>query len=135
VAGRGWIAAGSITAALGVAIGAFGAHGLEAALKSLLGETVDVAAKSATFETAVRYQMYHALGMIVAGLIAGRGRNVPASIAGWLFLFGVAVFSGLLYALVFGGPSILGAIVPIGGGAMIAGWIALAAAGWNVDAA
>lgn len=129
--GRAWIVAGSVTAAAGVAIGAFGAHGLEDALKGLFGESADIAGKSATFETAVRYQMFHAIGMILAGLVAGRGSAKAASIAGWLFLCGAAVFSGSLYALVFGAPGFLGAIVPFGGVAMIAGWFVLAVAGWN----
>lgn len=131
MAGRGWIAAGGIAAALGVAIGAFGAHGLEDALRSIFGESADLAGKLANFETAVRYQMFDAIGMILAGLVAGRGCPKWASLAGWLFLFGAVVFSGLLYALVFGAPGKFGEIVPFGGLAMIAGWIFLAVAGWK----
>lgn len=99
---------------LAVALGAFGAHGLQ----DLVTE-----ARLQTFETAVRYQMYHALALFaVVGLI----RWTPSPLlgwAGWLLIAGVLIFSGSLYLLVFTNASWLGAVAPIGGTAMIAGWL------------
>jgi uncharacterized membrane protein YgdD (TMEM256/DUF423 family) len=91
----------------------------------------EIAKRLANFDTAVRYQMYHALGLVALGLLATRQRSAWFTAAGWLFLGGVAIFCGLLYALVFSGPKVLGAIVPLGGLAMIAGWVALAVGAWR----
>jgi uncharacterized membrane protein YgdD (TMEM256/DUF423 family) len=93
----------------------------------------EIAKRLANFDTAARYQMYHALGLVTLGLLAARGPSRWFTTAGWLFLGGVAIFSGLLYGLVFSGPKILGAIVPIGGLAMILGWVALAAGAWRIS--
>ena len=90
----------------------------------------ELAHRLANFDTAVRYQMYHALGLIALGLLMTSRRSRWFTATGWLFLGGVAIFCGLLYALVFSGPRVLGAIVPIGGLAMIAGWVALAMGAW-----
>lgn len=110
----GW---GSILAGLAVAAGAFGAHGLK---------TVLAADDLAIWEIAVRYQMYHALGLILAGVlgVADRTRSVRGT--AWCFLVGIGVFCGLLYALALTQLKILGAIVPIGGVAFILGWVLLA---------
>jgi len=107
---------GAILGGLGVVFGAFGAH----ALKSRLAlDRLEI------FETGVRYQLVHALALLaVAALL----REAPEA-AGrptWLFLSGTVVFSGTLYALALGGPKWLGAVTPIGGLALIGGWIALA---------
>jgi uncharacterized membrane protein YgdD (TMEM256/DUF423 family) len=109
-----WIAIGALLGAAGVALGAFGAHGLEGL---------------ANHETAVRYQMWHALAIVVVGIVLGIRPSPWWNAAGWAFLAGVVIFSGLLYVLVLAGPSWrwLGAIVPIGGLSLIAGWILLAA--------
>jgi uncharacterized membrane protein YgdD (TMEM256/DUF423 family) len=120
VSPRTWIIVGAVFGALAVGTGAFGAHGL----KDRLAET----GKSETYETAVRYQMYHALALVLLGLV---GLHMPApslTVAGVCFTAGILIFSGLLYPLALGGPKILGAIVPIGGLSFIAGWIALAVA-------
>lgn len=115
---------GALLAGLAVALGAFGAHGLK---KLVPPETV------ATFETGVRYQMYHALALLLAGLIAERLTSVWLKRAAWCFLIGILLFSGSLYLLTvlkatdsvgLGG---LGLITPIGGVFFIAGWICLAA--------
>jgi uncharacterized membrane protein YgdD (TMEM256/DUF423 family) len=113
---------GSLLGALSVALGAFGAHGLRSRLPM---ERLD------NFETAARYQMYHALALLAASFASGAA---PASslpvIAGWLFIAGILLFSGSLYLLVFTGRRAWGAVTPFGGLAFIAGWICLAIAGW-----
>jgi uncharacterized membrane protein YgdD (TMEM256/DUF423 family) len=116
---RTFLILGSLSGALAVALGAFGAHGLKSVLSPDL---------LATFETGVRYQMYHALALVAVALVATRW---PATgllaAAGWLFVAGTVLFSGSLYLLAFTGVRWLGAITPLGGGvAFIAGWLCLA---------
>ena len=109
---------GALLAGLAVVVGAFGAH----ALQDLLIATN----REATFESAVRYQMYHALALLVLGLA---GDRIPASARGWvggLFLVGVLLFSGSLYLLCLLQLPWMGAITPIGGLCFIAGWVLLA---------
>lgn len=108
---------GSVLAFLAVAAGAFGAHALRARLTP--GDL-------AIFETAARYQMYHALALLAAAWAAGRWPGGAAHAAGWLFLAGTLVFSGSLYLLVLSGARWLGAVTPLGGVALLAGWAALA---------
>lgn len=113
----------SLLGALGVALGAFGAHALAARVPAdLLG----------TFETGVRYHMYHAIALfaVVLAMVRWPDSNLP-SIAGWLFVAGILIFSGSLYVLVFTGQRWLGAVTPIGGVAFISGWILLAVAAWR----
>ena len=117
--GKTWVALGAALAGLGVVAGAFGAHGLEGRLSPQQLET---------FEVAVRYQMYHALALVLVGILAGRASR---AVAGILFLAGIALFSGCLYAWVFTGIKTFALIVPIGGAAFILGWFALA---WSVFA-
>jgi uncharacterized membrane protein YgdD (TMEM256/DUF423 family) len=108
----------SIFGGLAVALGAFGAHALGNRL------TAD---QLNTFEIAVRYQFYHALALI--GVVVALGHWPTAGMAtwaGWLFVAGILIFSGSLYLLVFSGVRWLGAITPIGGVALIAGWLCLA---------
>ena len=131
---RGWIVCGAIVGALGVAIGAFGAHGLKTHLEAA-GDDVDAVRMLSTFETGVRYQMYHAPVLMLIGLLLARRRPSPMlQVAGYCVLTGVVIFSGLLYALVLSGMKILGAIVPIGGLLLIAGWTLLAIAAWRETA-
>jgi uncharacterized membrane protein YgdD (TMEM256/DUF423 family) len=117
---RNHIALGSALAALGVALGAFGAHGLKEVVSSQMMEI---------FETAVRYQMYHAFGLVVTGLIC---RALPSDhtrlfqLIGWLFITGIVFFSGSLYCLVLLNKSWLGAITPLGGIAFVVAWTMLA---------
>jgi len=115
------IALGAINAALAVAAGAFAAHGLRARLEARALEV---------FETGARYHMYHALAMVLAGVIAARG-VAGAGTAGWIFQVGIALFSGSLYALALTDVKVLGAITPIGGVAFLAGWLWLAWAAWR----
>jgi uncharacterized membrane protein YgdD (TMEM256/DUF423 family) len=115
-----WIRLGAIIGGLAVITGAFGAHGLEGKLDSK---------GFAVYETAAKYQMYHAPALLAVGLLGLSGRGGKAlNLAGWLFLVGVLIFSGTLYALAFTGIHWLGMITPIGGLALIAGWFALAIA-------
>jgi uncharacterized membrane protein YgdD (TMEM256/DUF423 family) len=105
---------------LAVAAGAFGAHALRARLEPAL---------LAVFETAARYQMYHALALLGVGAVAARAPSASAAAAGWLFTAGIVLFSGSLYALAFTGVRVLGAITPLGGLCFLGGWIALGLAG------
>ena len=113
---------GALSAFVGVAAGAFGAHGLKERLSAEL---------LAVFETGVRYQMYHAFALLAAARAASRWPGTWTSAAGWLFVAGTLVFSGSLYALSLTGQRWLGAITPIGGLAFLAGWLCLAAACWK----
>lgn len=108
---------GALLALVGVALGAFGAHGLRSTLS---------AADLATFETGVRYQMYHALALLAVAWATARWPGGTAALAGWLFLAGILVFSGSLYTLVLTGQRWLGAVTPLGGLAFLAGWGLLA---------
>lgn len=115
----GWFGVGAVAAAIGVMLGAFGAHGLKSRVDSDL---------LAIFETGVRYHMYHAIGLLAVGWAATRWPGGWVSASGWLFLIGILVFSGSLYVMTLTGARWLGAITPVGGAAFIAGWIALALA-------
>ena len=109
-------ALGAALAFLAVALGAFGAHALSTRLP---------ADRLAIYETAVRYQMYHALALLAAAWACERF-GAPAGAAGWAFAAGIVIFAGTLYALAFGAPRWLGAITPIGGVCFLAGWALLA---------
>jgi uncharacterized membrane protein YgdD (TMEM256/DUF423 family) len=109
-----FFALGSGLSLLGVAFGAFGAHTLESKLKML--ETLE------TFEIAVRYQMYHSLGLIAAAWAVSKWQNQLTAASGWCFFAGILIFSGSLYVLSLTGIRWLGAITPIGGLAFIVGW-------------
>ena len=100
------LAAGALNGALAVGAGAFATHGLKDRLSQHALEV---------FETAARYQMYHALAMILCALLMART-------AGWIFQVGIVLFSGSLYALALTDVKVLGAITPFGGVAFLAGW-------------
>lgn len=124
-----WIpVAGALLAAAGVGLGAFGAHGLEDFLRRL-GHEADLAKRLAWYETAVRYQLYHALALLIVAALAARTGAAGGLPAG-LFLLGIALFSGSLYAMTFAGEAWrkLGMVTPLGGLALIIGWLALAVA-------
>ena len=123
-----WIAIGAVLGAIGVALGAYGAHGLEKQLAAWNYAGEDMAKRLANHETAVRYQMWHALAIVLVGIALTIRPNGWWNASAGAFLFGTLIFSGLLYALVVVGPSYrwLGAIVPIGGLSLIAGWVLLA---------
>jgi uncharacterized membrane protein YgdD (TMEM256/DUF423 family) len=107
---------------LGVLLGAFAAHALKARLE---------ASALATFETGVRYQMYHALALLAVAWAHTRWPGTAVTLSGWLFVAGVLVFSGSLYVLTLTGTRWLGAVTPIGGLALLAGWLCLAWAAWR----
>jgi uncharacterized membrane protein YgdD (TMEM256/DUF423 family) len=113
------LALGALLGGLGVAAGAFGAHALKAVLPAEM---------QAVFETAVRYQMYHALALLIIG---GARWGPPdgqslVQTAGWCFVAGVLLFSGSLYVLALSGIRWLGAVTPLGGAAFLIGWGLLA---------
>jgi uncharacterized membrane protein YgdD (TMEM256/DUF423 family) len=107
---------GSLAGFLAVAFGAFGAHALRGRLSPEM---------LAAFESGVRYQMYHALGIIAVGLMLGRMGGWLFATAGWLFTAGIVLFSGSLYVLALTGITTFGAITPLGGLAFLAGWACL----------
>lgn len=117
---RLFVGLGAASALLAVAAGAFGAHALRARLDPDL---------LAAFETAARYQMYHALGLIGIALATGRWAAPQLTWAGWLFVAGTVLFSGSLYGLALSGVRWLGAVTPFGGACFLAGWLALV---WGV---
>ena len=122
----------ALMGALGVVLGAFGAHGLESAVQDWGLAADEQADRLATWDVAVRYQMYHALALLATGLLALHRPTKSLVVASAAFTLGTLVFSGCLYALVLSGVKILGAVVPLGGIAMIVGWLALAVAVWRL---
>ena len=119
---RFFFVAGSISALLAVALGAFAAH----ALKARLGPDM-----LNTFEVGVRYHMYHSLALLAVAWAATRWPASSPYVAGWFFLCGILIFSGSLYLLSITGLRWLGAITPIGGVAFLLGWLFLAWAAWR----
>ena len=107
---------GSLLAGLAVAAGAFGAHALRARLEPRLLEV---------WETASRYQMYHALALLAVAWLCERNPGRLPRGAGLAFLAGIALFSGSLYAMALSGITVLGAITPLGGVAFLTGWVLL----------
>lgn len=112
----------AITGALAVAFGAFGAH----ALRDTLG-----AAQLAVWQTAVSYLFWHVLAALFASRYAETAASRAALLAAALLLAGSIVFSSTLFALALGAPRWLGAITPLGGTALIGGWLTLAWAVWR----
>lgn len=110
-----WIVVGALWGLLGVGLGAFGAHGLKATAS---GQGL------AWWETGARYQLFHALALVLFGLLQQQRPGGHA--VGWSFLAGSAVFSGTLYAMALGAPRWLGAVTPIGGLGLLLGWLLLA---------
>ena len=116
---RTFLLIGALAGFLAVALGAFGAHALRERLSSEM---------LAVFETGVRYQMYHALALLLVSAMMARMGGWLVVASGWLFTAGIVLFSGSLYLLALTGVTILGAITPIGGLAFLAGWACLAIA-------
>lgn len=117
---RFFLIIGFFSALIGVALGAFGAHGLRTRLSPDM---------LAIFETAVRYQMYHAFGLFAVAWVAVQFPQSQAYVAGWLFMGGTVLFSGSLYVLSLTGVRWWGAVTPFGGVLFLIGWLWLA---WNV---
>ena len=105
-----------------VAAGAFGTHGLRERLPESLLEI---------FQTGARYQMYHALALLAVAWAGTRWPGTAITASGWLFIAGTVLFSGSLYALALSGARWLGPVTPIGGLALLLGWLCLAWGVWH----
>ena len=103
-----------------MAAGAFGAHSLKALIS---------ADRLMVFETAARYQMYHALALLMVGGMLPHVSRGGLRVAGWCFVIGIVLFCGSLYVIAFTATRWVGAITPLGGAAFLAGWLVLA---WNL---
>jgi uncharacterized membrane protein YgdD (TMEM256/DUF423 family) len=122
---RAFLVLGALFGFLGVAFGAFGSHALRAKLTP---------ERLATFETGVRYQLWHALALFAVVFLRTIGPDAfSESIAGALFVAGIVLFSGSLYVLSLTGHRVWGAVTPVGGACLLAGWLALAWAGATAD--
>ena len=117
---------GAVMGGTGVALGAFGAHALQARLPPDL---------LAAFETGVRYQLVHAVTLVTLATVARQVQSSLWRAAGWLFVIGCVLFSGSLYALALSGTRTLGLVTPFGGVAFLAGWTCLAIAAWRGERA
>jgi uncharacterized membrane protein YgdD (TMEM256/DUF423 family) len=124
---RIFLTLGSAMGFLAVALGAFGAHGL----KRKLAPLADGADRLAWWETAAHYHLTHALALGLVAFLVARAPSTAATASGWLFLVGMLVFSGSLYAMTLTGVRVLGAITPIGGLCLLAGWASLGFAAWK----
>jgi uncharacterized membrane protein YgdD (TMEM256/DUF423 family) len=122
--GRSYLFAclGALFAAASVAAGAFGAH----ALKAILDPPM-----LAVYETAARYQMYHAVGLFVVAWLSGSTASTLVAKAGWFFCAGILLFSGSLYVVALAGVKWMGALTPLGGLSFIAGWSCVAWVAWH----
>jgi len=120
---RQFVLIAAVMGFLGVAIGAFGAHGLEA--------TLEENGRTDTFETASSYHMYHALVMLGVAWLAAQMPSRWVRWAGYLLTAGTVIFSGSLYILAIADLSIMGAVAPIGGTALVLGWGCMGYAAWQ----
>lgn len=129
---RGFLISGILLSALSVALGAFAAHGLK---QTVSDYAVQI------FETGVRYQFYHSFALIITGMLFRDAKPGVTKWAGYLFITGIILFSGSLYALTFIRAAVLpgynwvGAITPLGGLCFIAGWLLLAIGVWHIKKA
>ena len=116
---RIFVILGALSGAIGVGSGAFGAHALRARLEPRMLEV---------FETGARYQMYHAIALLLVAWAASRWPGSLTTASGWFMVAGTVFFSGSLYAMAFTDIRALGAVTPIGGVCFMAGWLCLAVA-------
>jgi uncharacterized membrane protein YgdD (TMEM256/DUF423 family) len=123
---RNYLVLAGLAGFLGVALGAFGAHGL----KKRLAGTPDGEQRLAWWQTGAQYQQVHALAIGLAAALAPRLQGGTS--AGWLFLGGIVLFSGSLYVMTLTGVRALGAVTPIGGLLFLAGWLSLILAGLSL---
>lgn len=121
-----FLLASGLSGCLAVILGAFGAHGLKHSLTATL---------LSAFETGVQYQFIHTLSLLALGVLLSRMPHTPAALtyAGLLWLAGMVLFSGSLYALALGGPKWLGPITPLGGLMLILGWLSLTLGIWKAS--
>lgn len=124
---RRFVVIAALLAALGVGIGAFGAHGLRTHFEA--NPTLEP-----TFQTASQYHLIHALGLFIAVWVASRWPGRWATWGAWLLLAGVILFSGSLYVLSIFNVRVMGALAPMGGTALILGWLCLGVAAWRGEA-
>lgn len=117
-----WLTLAAISGFISVALGAFAAHGLQCRV----GEH-----ELAVFESAARYQMYHALALIAVAWLASQGGGALVSASGWSFIVGTLLFSGSLYFLGLTGSRALVLVTPLGGLAFLVGWFCLGLAAWR----
>ncbi|MFJ7744956.1 DUF423 domain-containing protein [Peribacillus sp. NPDC097295] len=117
-----FIILGAVHAFIAVALGAFGAHGLEGKIPDKY---------LATWNTAVDYQMFHAAGLLVIGLLAGKISSPLINWSGWLMFIGILIFSGSLFILSVTQIKVLGAITPIGGVSFLAAWVLMIIAAYK----
>lgn len=122
---RLFLIAGALLGGISVALGAFATHALAGKLDP---RSLEI------FETAAKYQMYHALALVVVGMLGrqSNGTEIPLTVSGTGFGIGIALFCGSLYVLSLTGIKWLGAIAPLGGTALLMGWLALVVAGWQL---
>jgi uncharacterized membrane protein YgdD (TMEM256/DUF423 family) len=120
---RTFVILGAVMGFLGVALGAFGAHALDTTLKANQRE--------GTFATATQYHLIHALALLAVAWAATHWPDALTTWAGYLFVAGIILFSGSLYALSITNQRWLGAITPLGGLAFLAGWVCLGLAAWR----
>jgi uncharacterized membrane protein YgdD (TMEM256/DUF423 family) len=120
-----FVSLAAVFGGLSVAAGAFASHALR---EKISERSLEI------FDTGARYQMYHALALLLVALLISRLESPQPMLvtSGWLFIIGIVIFSGSLYALSLTDVKILGAITPIGGVAFLAGWGALAIAAWSL---
>ncbi|MGE0625156.1 MAG: DUF423 domain-containing protein [Pseudomonadales bacterium] len=119
---RACLTAGALFGAAGVMLGAFGAHGLSTILDERAQQIWD---------TAVLYHLIHAVALLATGSLGRAADAASLRVTGFAFGLGIALFSGSLYALSLGGPSLLGPLTPIGGVCFIVGWLSLAWSQWR----
>lgn len=117
-----FVVAGSLSAFVAVALGAFAAHVLKEKLSPEM---------FAIWEVGVRYHFYHALGIVIVAWLTAQFPAANVAPAGWLFLAGTILFSGSLYVLSLSGVRWLGAVTPLGGICFLAGWVWIAWVGWR----
>jgi uncharacterized membrane protein YgdD (TMEM256/DUF423 family) len=117
-----WFTLGCALMVLGIGAGAFAAHSLKGQLSA---DNLEI------WQTAARYHIYHALALLAVAYAATRWQGSLTTVAGWLFVAGIALFSGSLYVLAISGVKWLGAVTPLGGLCFLAGWVSLAVAAFR----
>jgi uncharacterized membrane protein YgdD (TMEM256/DUF423 family) len=123
----GWLATAGVSGFLAVALGAFGAHGLQ----TRLANVADGAKRLSWWQTAAQYHLMHALALGLVAVVLAKAP--PARFAGVAFVLGTLLFSGSLYVMALGGPRWLGAVTPLGGLGFLAGWAVLAWCGFSLS--